>query len=441
MLPDEVRMIIGRLNDRGYDAYAVGGCVRDSLLGRKPDDWDLTTSARPEEVMEIFSGCCIPTGLQHGTVTVRQNHQSYEVTTFRTDGGYTDHRHPDQVSFTRSLEEDLKRRDFTIGAMAMDSTGRIIDLFGGQKDLRDGVIRCVGDADTRFDEDALRIMRALRFASVLGFRIAPETSDAIHLGKDKLKSIAAERIREEMNKFLCGPKVAEVLLEYPDVIAVFLPEILESVGVDQKNPHHCYDIWEHTVRSIEASPANTILRWTMLFHDLGKPRCFTLDEKGIGHFYGHGIISSEITRSETAKLKFDNWSRNRICLLVEWHDRDIPCTRKGLRRAMNLLGTEGTEQLIAVKRADNLAQAPEYRGTQKVLDKAMEILKELIEEDACFTISQLSVNGNDMLELGITGPDIGRTLNSLLELVLEETLQNRREELLAWAAENHGKKL
>ncbi len=436
VLPQEVLEILRRLNEGGFEAYAVGGCVRDQLLGRRPDDWDVTTSARPEQVMELFAGRCVPTGLQHGTVTVRIDRRSYEVTTFRTDGVYSDHRHPDRVTFSDRLEEDLKRRDFTIGAMAMDASGAVTDLFGGREDLRNGVIRCVGDPDARFGEDALRIMRALRFASVLGFSIDPDTAEAIRRGRDQLRYIAVERIREEMNRLLCGADAARVLLEFPEVVGVFLPEMQSAVGFDQRNPHHCYDVWEHTARSVEAAPAEPVLRWTMLFHDLGKTSCFTVDPAGVGHFYGHGRISSAMAREATARLKFDNDSRERICRLVDWHDRDVPCTRKGLLRTMNSLGADGAAQLIAVKRADNLAQAPAYRGRQAELDRAEEILSQLLAEGACFSLKQLAVNGRDMMELGLAGPAVGQALQSLLELVLEERLPNDREALLRWAEEH-----
>lgn len=435
MLPQEVLDILRRLNESGYAAYAVGGCVRDRLLGRVPEDWDLTTSARPEQVMELFAGHCIPSGLQHGTVTVRRNRRSFEVTTFRTDGVYSDHRHPDQVTFSDRLEEDLSRRDFTVGAMAMDADGRIVDLFGGREDLKNGVIRCVGDPDQRFDEDALRIMRALRFASVLRFSIDPDTADAIRRSREKLRHIAPERIREEMNKLLCGPDAARILLAFPEVIGVFLPEMLDAVGLDQRNPYHCYDVWEHTVRSVEAAPAEPILRWTMLFHDLGKTRCMTVDEAGVGHFYGHGKISCAMAREAMMRLKFDNDSRDRIERLVDWHDRVIPCNRKGLRRTVNKLGPEDALRLIAVKRADNLAQAPACRGRQGELDRARQILDELMAEDACFSLKQLAVNGRDMMALGLSGPAVGRMLQRLLELVLEEELPNRQEDLLRRAEE------
>ena len=432
MLPSPVRAILRRLNENGHDAYAVGGCVRDQLLCRAPADWDIATSARPEQVMELFAGHCIPTGLQHGTVTVRQEHQSFEVTTFRADGNYSDHRHPDAVQFSDDLREDLARRDFTIGAMAMDDSGSITDLYGGQEDLRRRVIRCVGEADRRFDEDALRIMRALRFASVLDFTVEPETAAAIRRGREQLRHIAAERIRAEMDQLLCGVAAERVLLEFPEVIGVFLPEMLGTVGLDQRNPHHCFDVWEHTARAVSSVPPVPLLRWTMLFHDLGKSVCFTVDAQGTGHFYGHGKISCRMAAEAMRRLKFEGAARERITLLVDWHDRDIPRTRKSLRRALHALGEEALWQLLEVKRADNLAQAPEYRGVQEEIDRAAEIVRELLAEDACFSLKQLAVNGRDMMALGLTGAAVGAMLDHLLHLVLDEQLPNERSALLSW---------
>ena len=277
MLSREVDAVLARLEDAGHAAYAVGGCVRDLLRGAVPHDWDVTTSARPEEVMALFPGRCIPTGLPHGTVTVRENHQSIEVTTFRADGPYDDGRHPRSVTFSTRIEDDLARRDFTVNAMALDRRGTLVDVFGGREDLARGVIRCVGEPDRRFGEDALRVMRALRFAACFGFSIGEETARGLRRSAPGLRRIAAERLREEMTKLLCGDGAAAVLLAYPEVIGVFLPEILPSVGFEQHNPHHCYTVWEHLVRSAAAVPPEPVLRWAMLLHDIGKPACFTRD--------------------------------------------------------------------------------------------------------------------------------------------------------------------
>ena len=286
MMPQEVRLLLARLESAGHQAWAVGGCVRDTLRGAAPSDWDVTTDARPEQVMALFGETAIPTGLKHGTVTVCAGELRVEVTTFRRDGTYSDHRRPDEVQFSTSLEEDLARRDLTVNAMAMDLRGHICDPFGGQEDLSRRVLRCVGEPMRRLDEDALRIMRTLRFAAVLGFAIEPETAAALHRRSPLLADIAVERILVEMDKLLAGQDMASVLLAFPDVIGVFLPEIRPCVGFDQRNKHHCYDVWEHSVRAAEAIAPDAVLRWAMLLHDIGKPDCFTEDEQGVGHFYG-----------------------------------------------------------------------------------------------------------------------------------------------------------
>ena len=436
MLPPSVLSILRALNGAGFAAYAVGGCVRDSLLGRSPDDWDVTTAARPEQVMALFPGESIPTGLQHGTVTVRSGGMSVEVTTFRADGVYSDHRHPDEVSFSADLTEDVKRRDFTVNAMAMDAAGEITDLFGGREDLQSRVIRCVGDPYRRFEEDALRILRALRFAAVLDFTVESVTAAACRDLAPTLKCIAAERITAEMTKLLCGASARRVLLEFPDVIGVFLPEILPAVGFDQRNVHHIYDVWEHTARAVGASENDPVVRWAMLFHDLGKPACFTVDGQGVGHFYGHGRRSLSIARDAMSRLKFSNEHRRQVADLVDWHDRVIPVTARGMRRCLNALGEEGTARLIAVKRADNLAQSPAYRSRQRQLDEAEAIVADLLSRDACFSLRQLAVNGRDMTALGLSGPAVGGMLRQLLERVLAEELPNDRDALLQWAREH-----
>ena len=291
-LPQGARYVMARLEESGYQAYAVGGCVRDSLLGRAPKDWDICTDALPEDMQRIFR-CdhLIETGLKHGTLTVMKGGEPYEVTTFRVDGEYTDHRHPDGVHFVTEVREDLARRDFTVNAMAWNPKTGVVDAFGGREDLARGVIRCVGDAETRFGEDALRIMRALRFASVYGFAIEEETARAIHRLKDTLQDVAAERIRVELAKLLCGQGAGQILREYSDVLFAILPQLAAMHGFDQHTPYHAYDVWEHTVRAVESVPANEVLRLTMLLHDSGKPAAFTVDENGVGHAHGHQMES------------------------------------------------------------------------------------------------------------------------------------------------------
>ena len=427
--PAGVTQILHTLVQNGYEAYPVGGCVRDLLLGKIPGDWDITTSALPDDVLTLFPGS-LPTGLQHGTVTVKSHGMSCEVTTFRADGDYTDHRHPDAVRFTTSLREDLARRDFTVNAMAMDSRGKLFDFFGGQDDLQRGILRCVGDPDRRFSEDALRIMRALRFASALGFSIHPDTAESLRAHRAELSQIAIERITVEMTKLLCGKNAAAVLLQYPDVIGVFLPEILPCVGLDQHNPHHCYDVWGHTAHSVAAIAPDPVLRWAMLLHDLGKGSTFTLDEQGVGHFYGHGKASVILADAITTRLRFSKERKARVLELVDWHDRDIPRTEKSIRRCLYHLGEDGVRQLISVKRADNAAQHPDYQGRAIEMDKAERILQDILDADACFSLRQLAVNGDDLLSLGLHGKAVGETLHLLLEQVMDGKLPNEKTALL-----------
>ena len=439
MIPQEVCAVLQTLERAGYEAYAVGGCVRDILMGKAPHDWDVTTSALPQETMTLFNHFAIPTGLQHGTVTVRSGALFCEVTTFRTDGDYPDHRHPAAVTFTRSLREDLARRDLTVNAMAMDMRGTLHDPFDGQADIRRRVLRCVGQPERRFREDALRILRTLRFSATLGFVIEEDTHQALRAQCGDLRYVAAERVREELTKLLCGADVLRVLLEDPQVLGVVLPEILPCVGFDQHNRHHCYDVWGHTAHAVAAAPPDPVLRWAMLLHDLGKPRCFTLDEQGVGHFHGHHRPSAEIAETVCRRLRFDKATARQICMLVRYHDRPIPLTEKVIRRAMNQLGVEGLRQLCAVKRADNLAQHPDYRSRQREIDEGEAIMDALLEKDACFSLKQLAVNGRDMAALGLEGPAIGQALQALLEAVMDGKADNDRAALLALAKEKYSR--
>jgi tRNA nucleotidyltransferase (CCA-adding enzyme) len=430
-IPEDVQTVLEALTAAGHEAWCVGGCVRDLLRGGTPEDWDVTTSALPEETMALFGSRAIPTGLQHGTLTVRTERRSVEVTTYRIDGGYADHRHPNGVTFTRSLEEDLARRDFTINAMALGRDGVIRDPFHGRADLSAGILRCVGEPDRRFQEDALRILRGLRFAAVLDFSLEPAAAESIHRNRLLLREIAAERIRVELVKLLQGQAVARVLLEFPDVLGVFMPEILPMVGFDQRNPHHCYDIWEHTVRSVEAVEADEVLRMTMLLHDIGKPACFTMDEAGIGHFYGHPKVSREIAAELLNRLRFSNDQRRTILTLVEHHDRMLPKTEKGMRRALRALGEENLRRLLTVKRADRMGQAPVFQEEgRRETQRAEELLELLLRREDCFSLKQLAINGRDLLELGLNGPAVGQTLDALLDQVIEGTLPNDRQRLI-----------
>ena len=535
---------IARLRAAGFLAYLVGGCVRDTLLGRVPGDWDITTAALPEQVEAVFAGeRIIETGLKHGTVTVLLDGLPLEITTFRTEAAYSDHRHPDAVAFTPSLTEDLARRDFTINAMAwtLEKRGEGLDAglqdpFGGQADLEKKLIRCVGDPHKRFEEDALRILRALRFASQLDFTIDPATAAAAHALRDTLALVSRERIAVELTKLLCGPAARRIIVEYWEILSVPLPELAPMAGLDQRNKHHCYDVLEHSAAAVEAVPPEKLLRWAALLHDVAKPACFTVDEAGRGHFYGHAKRGAPMAREIMTRLRFDKDTVNRVAQLVELHDYPIdppveegsgigdqgsgaaakafplrgrcpssqtgadevefrqaiaidephratgptssvtappchlplkgkaedggrktrilrcaqndgagavsgcPAQADGLRRAeerairklIGKLGEADFLRLLALKRADSLAHHPDYHGRTAACDRLAALARELLAQPPCFTVRDLDINGNDLLALGLPrGPEIGRTLNALLERVLAGELPNERERLLA----------
>ena len=432
MIPQTAKKVLAVLEAAGHQAYLVGGCVRDLLRGVAPHDVDIATSALPEETLALFDGYAIPTGLQHGTVTVRLEGESFEVTTFRADGTYSDHRRPDSVRFTSELREDLQRRDFTVNAMAMGADGALHDPHGGQRDLAAGIIRCVGDGQRRFEEDALRIMRGLRFAATLGFAIEEETAAAMHCCAPLLRHIAAERLREEMERLLLGDGVAEILTAWSDVFAVFLPEILPCVGFDQHNYHHLYDVWEHTARSVGNAPKDAVLRWTMLLHDLGKPACFTVDEEVVGHFYGHDELGAQMAERITARLRFDKKSASRVALLIERHMRQIEPTEKSVGRVLRQLGEEALRQLLCVKRADASACHPDFAWQTGALDAVDAVLDGLLAKETCFSLRDLAVNGLDLMALGLQGRSIGCALDDLLDRVAAGELPNEKEILLQW---------
>ncbi len=437
-IPEDVQAILRTLESAGHEAWCVGGCVRDTLpsrgrqLGRSPEDWDVTTSARPEKTLALFWDRAEPTGLRHGTVTVKTPAGPVEVTTFRIDGTYHDHRRPDSVAFTNSLEEDLARRDFTVNAMALNLRGELRDPFGGQEDLERNTLRCVGDPDRRFQEDALRILRGMRFAAVLGLEEDGETGRAMERNRELLRSIAPERVRAELVKLLCGRRARDVLDRHPLVVGVFWPEVLPMLQFDQRNVHHCYDVWDHSTIAMMETPPVPMLRCAALLHDVGKPSSFTLDEAGVGHFYGHAKASASLADAMLRRLRFSNDFRERTVRLIEWHDRDIPRTDKGVRRALRALGEEDLRLLLDLKRADNLAQAPAYWGRQAEIQKGEDILNRLLAEDACFSLRQLAVRGGDLLALGLGGPAVGAALETLLEKVVDGALPNDRTVLLEY---------
>ncbi len=439
-IPQFVKTMMAELSGAGYEVYCVGGCVRDLLMGKEPHDWDLTTNALPQEICGLFGKSAIPTGLQHGTVTVCGEGGKAEITTYRVDGEYLDHRHPEGVVFSSKLEEDLRRRDFTVNAMAMSPQGEVVDLFGGRADLASKIIRCVGRAEERFEEDALRMMRALRFSAVLGFSIHEDTARAMREKKDLLRAIAAERLTEELTKLICGEYMLPVLSAFGDIVGVFIPEILPCIGFDQKSRFHCYDVWEHTVRSMAHVKPVKHLRYHMMFHDLGKPACFMEDARG-GHYYGHTAVSAEMAQEIMSRLKFDNETRRRVELLLHWHDIPFAPTEVSLRKVLSQIGPERTQDVLDAKRADNAAKRREgLERAQEPWNRAEEILRKLLEENACVTLKQLAVDGRDMMRLGFSGKAVGETLEFLLSAVIEEKLPNEREALLSAAQQATGRK-
>lgn len=426
-----LRDTLTRLEQAGFEARLVGGCVRDRLMGLEPHDYDITTSALPSEVMAVFPDCrVIETGLKHGTVTLLRG-EPLEITTFRGDGAYSDHRHPDEVRFTRSLREDLARRDFTMNAIAMDARGSLSDPFGGAEDIENKIIRCVGEPARRFEEDALRILRGLRFAATLGFSIDPATRAAMVEKKALLSYVSAERVNVELTKLLCGAYVRPVLMENVAVLGEVLPELRPMEGFDQRNYHHIYDVLEHTARVVEKVPPEPALRWAALLHDAGKPLCFKVDEAGVGHFYGHAELGREIAASALRRLRSDNATAKAVDELIRWHDSPVEPTEKAVRRAIGKLTPEGFAKLMLLKRADNLAQSPEFRGRQQEIDRLEEISAALLAGESCFRLKDLAVNGRDLMALGIpAGPRIGQILNALLDAVLSDRLPNDRDALL-----------
>lgn len=431
-VPKQVNMVLKALEDNGFEAFIVGGCVRDAIMGIAPKDYDVTTSALPEETKEVFRDFhVIETGIKHGTVTVMVDKEPIEITTYRIDENYVDNRHPENVRFTRSLKEDMARRDFTMNAIAYNPACGLVDYYGGLEDIQRGVIRAVGEADKRFEEDALRIMRALRFSSVTGFAIEEATAEAALRHKDFLNNISAERIQVELVKLLCGKDARRVMMEFTDILAVILPELLEMKGFDQCNAYHIYDVLEHTAVAVENTPAEPVLRLSALLHDTGKPETFFQDCTGVGHFYGHNLASKRIAEDLLERLKFDNDTKEKVLLLVEKHDMQIKAEETAVKRALNKLGEENFRNLIALARADNKAQNPIISKRQEHFDKLLAIAEEIILKEECFSLKALAVNGRDLMEIGFKpGPELGKALENLLEAVISGEIENKKEELL-----------
>ncbi len=441
-IPPYALQVVDRLEACGFEAYVVGGCVRDSLMGREPADWDVCTAATPEEVLRVFKRFpVIKTGLKHGTVTVRAQKQNVEVTTFRIDGAYADNRHPDAVTFVSRVEEDLARRDFTINAMAYSPTRGLVDAFGGQQDLAAGLIRCVGEPDARFHEDGLRILRALRFAARFGFALERETAYSIRRNRGLLGNISAERLFKELKGILCGAGVRDILLGFPEVFCEFMPQLAPMVGFEQHNPHHLYDVWTHSAHAVAAIRAEETLRLTMLLHDAGKPACFTRGEDGVGHFYRHPEASEAMAEEILLSLKSDNATLETVTTLIRHHDDDLPTRKPGMRRLIGKLGEERLRLLFEIKAADMAAQS-DYRRAQRAatLRAARELFEDLLAEPPAFTVKNLALNGRDLMAMGMQpGPAIRHLLETLLAEVQEEQLENSPEALRTRAQELMGR--
>ncbi|MBL4936682.1 CCA tRNA nucleotidyltransferase [Clostridium sp. YIM B02515] len=435
-LTEDVSYILDILIKNGYEAYIVGGCVRDSLIERQLKDWDITTSAKPEDILRLFEKT-IPTGIKHGTVTVVLNKNNYEVTTYRIDGYYSDNRHPDEVIFTSSLKEDLSRRDFTVNSLAYNSINGLVDMFDGISDLHNRLIKCVGDPDKRFNEDALRMLRAIRFACQLDFTIDEETYKAISRNYALLRNVSSERIKDEFCKILLTSKPSrgmKMLLE-TKLLDYIVPELTESVGFDQKNPHHDKNVFDHIMSVLDNSEENLIVRLGALFHDIGKPRTFSIDKKGIGHFYGHNVVSAQMAEEILKRLKFDNKTIEKVIIIITEHMSAYNNMKnRTLKKFISRVGVDNLEDLFQLQIADS-------KGHKKDADfspiiKRREEVKKILESGEPFTVSQLKINGNDLIALGFKpGKYIGVLLNELLEKVMEKPELNNRDSLLKIARE------
>jgi len=437
-MPKNVDTAINLLQSAGFEAYAVGGCVRDSLLGKTPNDWDITTSAKPENMKSVFADFhCIDTGIKHGTVTVVIDGEPLEITTFRLDGEYEDNRHPKSVTFTADLGADLGRRDFTVNAMAYSKMTGTVDLFGGQNDLKNKIIRCVGDPDRRFNEDALRILRALRFASALDFEIEEKTAQSLLKNRALLGNISEERIAKELLKLVCGKGAKRILTDFAPVLFEILPELQPMYKNSHDNPHHCYDIYEHTLIAVESIDPEPTLRFAMLLHDCGKPAVKKFDENGVAHFYGHQRISAEISAQILARLKVSNKFRDEILFLVSNHDRwELYENTEKMPRYLSKFGLDGVLKLLKVMCADVLAQSPEYRYRLDQIADAEEIAKNLAVQKPCLSLRELQINGRTLMDIGIPqGRKLGAVLAQLLDEVIDGVTKNTQEALTTRARE------
>lgn len=433
-LPQLVKEVLERIEESGYEAYVVGGCVRDALLGSQPSDWDICTSALPERLLDLFADVpCIPTGLKHGTVTVVWKGESMEITTYRTEKGYSDGRHPDRVHFVTSIHDDLSRRDFTVNAMAYHPARGLIDPFGGKADLDRGLLRCVGVAETRFREDALRILRGMRFAACYGFSVEAKTAAAILNEADGLHQVAAERIRAELERLLIGKGVGGVLRQFREVLFRVIPELKAADGFEQHSPYHHLDVFAHTVEAVSQAAPELPVRLALLLHDAGKPECFTWDELGHGHFYGHAAVSEQMARDILHRLRYDRMTIERVLLLIRYHDTLLYPEEPRIKRWLNRFGEDFFRQLLLVKEGDCLGQIPSLKGERlPELEQIKEVLDRVVAQQQCFSLKDLAINGRDVLALGIAeGKQVGAALEWALNAVMDGSLPNEQETLLA----------
>lgn len=434
-LPSPVEEAVGILENAGFDAYIVGGCVRDCLMERTPSDWDITTSALPNEIIQAFKNYkTVLTGVKHGTVAVLIDNFIIEITTFRIEGEYSDRRRPDSVKFSKNIVEDLARRDFTVNAVAYSPKRGFVDEFGGIEDIKSKILRCVGNPDLRFEEDALRIMRGIRFASVLSFEIEENTRIAIHRNRELLKDISAERISAEFNKLLMGDYIEKILHEYKDVISVFIPEIIPTFDFDQRNYHHIYDVWGHIVAATSVSPKLIYVRLALFFHDIAKPSCLNFDSRGIGHFAGHQAVGKEMARTILKRLKYDNQTIKIVCFLVQNHDISMPPDKIEIKKWLKKYGKTMVQLLYEVKIADNLAKNRNFPARLIEAKEGRADLRKIIKNDECYSLSQLDINGDDLIELGLSqSTHLGEVLDKLLNAVILGECENKKDSLEDYA--------
>ncbi|MGN0467156.1 MAG: CCA tRNA nucleotidyltransferase [Acutalibacteraceae bacterium] len=428
---------IEKLEKSGFEAYLVGGCVRDMFMNRVCHDIDIATNASPKQVLSVFSSWkTVETGIRHGTVTVMLDGESAEITTYRKENGYADNRHPDKVDFLKFIDGDLSRRDFTINAIAYNPHLGMIDLFGGMADISKQKIKCIGKASDRFKEDSLRILRAVRFSSVLGFEIEQETAKAIHEYKHLLKNISAERVAVELEKALCGKNIKNVLLRYFDVFETVIPELSGMKGFEQKNFHHRYDVLEHTAVVVENTEPTVVLRLAALFHDCAKPQCFFLDENGVGHFYSHASLGAKKTQEALKRLKLDNFTTEQTVKLVRIHDTPIEESERVIKRKLNKYGERTLRDLIKLQRADTMGLADEFKSRLAHFERLEELIDEVIKDNRCFNIKGLDINGYEIMNLGYKGKEIGDVLSFLLEAVIDKKTENKKEKLIDYIKQN-----